>query len=183
MTAITTSAAAPLPPIVRTVSVNADAESAFRRFTVEMGRWWPLASHSVGEARSEGITFEPRAGGRIVERIAGGTEAVWGVVTAWEPPHRVAFTWHPGQSPSTAQDIEVRFAAAGEATLVTLTHQGFERLGSDAAKAYRGYPIGWSYVLGRYAERADVGMVLLGGLMSVLMFVMRLTARRGAAAE
>ena len=30
-------------------------------------------------------------------------------VTAWDPPRRVAFTWHPGQSPETSQDVEVTF--------------------------------------------------------------------------
>jgi uncharacterized protein YndB with AHSA1/START domain len=122
-----------------------------------MARWWPLQSHSVGEGASETVVMEGRVGGRIVERIRGGRESVWGTVTAWDPPRRVAFTWHPGAEPATAQDVEVRFTAEGDRTRVDLEHRGFERLGALARRARRGYPLGWAYVLGLYAGRRDHG--------------------------
>jgi uncharacterized protein YndB with AHSA1/START domain len=73
-------------------------------------------------------------------------------VTAWDPPRRVAFTWHPGHSEAEAMDVEVRFTAEGEGTRVDLEHRGFERLGKMAKRAHRGYPMGWDYVLGLYGK-------------------------------
>ncbi|OGF16508.1 MAG: hypothetical protein A2W00_13130 [Candidatus Eisenbacteria bacterium RBG_16_71_46] len=156
-------------PIRKIVTVKASPEQAFHRFTAEMASWWPLASHSVGQGEAEGVTMEGRVGGRIVERIRGGRESVWGTVTAWDPPRRVAFTWHPGRDPAIAQDIEVRFTAAAGRTRVELEHAGFERLGPLARKARRGYPIGWAYVLGLYAGRRGPLMALARGLGALLL--------------
>ena len=38
-----------IDPIVRTVTVSASKEDAFRLFTEGISSWWPLASHSVHE--------------------------------------------------------------------------------------------------------------------------------------
>jgi len=165
-------------PLLKAVTVKAAPEQAFRRFTEELGSWWPLRSHSVGEEATETVLMEGRVGGRIVERIRGGREAVWGTVTVWDPPRRVAFTWHPGREPATAQDVEVRFTPLGDRTQVELEHRGFERLGQLARKARRGYPLGWTYVLGLYAERRGPLMLLLGGLTGLILAVRRARATR-----
>lgn len=165
------------PPIHRTVRVKAPPEAAFRRFTAEMASWWPLKSHSVGQHDSENVVMEERAGGRIVERIRDGRECVWGTITAWDPPRRVAFTWHPGDEPARAQDIEVRFTPEGDRTRVDLQHGGFERLGALAKRAHRGYPIGWAYVLGRYAGQRGPFMLFVTAITAAMMGSMRLKAR------
>ena len=169
------------PPIRKSVTVAVPPEQAFRRFTAEMSSWWPLASHSVGQRDSESVTMEGRPGGRIVERIRGGRECVWGTITAWEPPRRVAFTWHPGDDPSRAQDIEVRFTPEGAgglpSTRVELEHSGFERLGALAQRAHRGYPLGWAYVLGLYAGRRGPFMLFVTVMTATMMNVMRAKAR------
>jgi uncharacterized protein YndB with AHSA1/START domain len=140
-----------LPPVQRSIRVAWPPETAFRRFTAEMAAWWPLRTHSVGQERAETVVFEGRPGGRIFERIRGGEESTWGTVTAWDPPRRVAFTWHPGLTPQTAGDIELRFLPDGSGTRLELTHTGWERLGPIAAKVRRGYGIGWVYVLKHWA--------------------------------
>ena len=170
-------AAAVFPPIRKSVRVKAPPEKAFHRFTAEMASWWPLASHSVGQRDAQTVVMEGRAGGRILERIRGGRECVWGTVTAWEPPLRVAFTWHPGDEPARAQDVEVRFTGEGAGTRVDLEHRGFERLGALAKKAHRGYPIGWAYVLGLYAGRRGPFMALVTVMTATMMGVMRAKAR------
>jgi len=168
-------------PILKRVVVRASQERAFRRFTTELATWWPLASHSVGQQDAESVVMEERVGGRIVESIRDGRRSVWGTITAWEPPHRVAFTWHPGREPETAQDVEVRFTADGDRTRVELEHRGFERLGAELGrKARRGYPIGWTHVLGIYAERRGPVMLLLHGLTAVLVARHRRRRRREA---
>jgi uncharacterized protein YndB with AHSA1/START domain len=168
---------ATFPPIRKSVRVRARPEKAFHRFTAEIGEWWPLQSHSVGQRDAETVVMEGRPGGRILERIRGGRECVWGTVTAWEPPRRVAFTWHPGDDPARAQDIEVRFTGEGDHTRVDLEHRGFERLGAGARKAYRGYPIGWAYVLGVYAGKRGPFMLVITGLTAAMMGLMRARAR------
>lgn len=165
-------------PILKVVSVQAPPEAAFHRFTAELHSWWPLRSHSIGEEQAESVRMEGFVGGRIVERIQGGRECVWGTITAWEPPRRVAFSWHPGQDPATAQDVELRFAPAGTGTRVELEHRGFERLGAQGRRARRAYPLGWTYVLGLYAGRRGPLMALLGGLTSTLM-ALKAWRRRG----
>lgn len=166
-----------LPPIVKTVTVAAPPEAAFRRFTTEISDWWPLKTHSVGGPKAQRVEIEPRVGGEIVEHVAGGGRAVWGRITAWEPPARLAFVWHPGNPPETAQDIEIRFVPVAGGTQVTLTHKGFERLGKKARIARRGYPMGWDLMLGLYAERRGVRMTLLSGLSKALMGIARLIRR------
>lgn len=97
----------------------------------------------------------------------------------WEPPRKVAFTWHPGDPPEKATHVEIRFVGIdAERTRVELEHVGFERLGEMARKARRGYPIGWAYVLGLYAERRGPFMFAVTGLTAALMWI---TRRRAAA--
>lgn len=71
----------------------------------------------------------------------------------------------------------MKFAGAGNETRVELVHTGFERLGKMARRARRGYPIGWEYVLGLYAERRGPFMWLVSGLTSLVMAVQRVFHR------
>jgi hypothetical protein len=89
----------------------------------------------------------------------------------------VAFTWHPGDVAERAQDVEVRFTPEGTATRVDLEHKGFERLGALAKRAHRGYPIGWSYVLGLYAGRRGPFMLFVTAMTATMMGVLRAKAR------
>lgn len=140
-----------IAPVRKSVTVPMRPEAAFRRFTEGIAGWWPLATHSVSESAEASCAIEGRIGGRIVETAPDGAEHVWGTVTAWEPPGRLVFTWHPGRSEDTGQEVEIRFRAAGEGTRVDLVHTGWERLGEKAAGMRAGYDAGWDVVLGRYA--------------------------------
>jgi uncharacterized protein YndB with AHSA1/START domain/uncharacterized protein YciI len=139
-----------IPPIHRELLVDAGPEMAFEVFTARIGAWWPLAGFSVhGEGATVSFTD-----GRLVERSPAGDEAVWGTVTSWDPPQLVAFTWHPGSPPDRASSVMVSFAAAGDQTLVTLEHSGWETL-ADPAAARAEYEHGWPEVLERYREGAS----------------------------
>jgi uncharacterized protein YndB with AHSA1/START domain len=141
-----------LAPIVVDLVVPCPPERAFDYFTRDIARWWPLASHSVGGDKALGVAFEPRVGGRLVESLHDGRESTWGEVTAWRPGRQVAFTWHPGRDPDTAQLVDVRFAAHPSGTRVTLTHGGWDRR-DDGATARENYVGGWKLVFGeRYGE-------------------------------
>jgi len=167
-----------LPPLVKTITVPWPPQRAFHRFTAELASWWPLASHSVGGPRAVRCGFEPQVGGHIYEELDDGTRHIWGTVTAWQPPERVAFTWHPAREPDTAQEVSVRFIPEADGTRLELTHTGWERLGKDARRARRAYPLGWTYVLNCWAGRQRAATnLMLDGVIAVLRTIERL--RRG----
>lgn len=138
---------AALAPIVVDVVVPAPPARAFDYFTRDIARWWPLATHSVGEADAVDVRFERHVGGRLVESLRDGSQCVWGTIDAWEPGVRLGFSWHPGRDPSTAQRVEVTFAVHADGTRVTLTHGGWERRGDEAAAVRGNYVGGWKIVL------------------------------------
>lgn len=180
MTARTPTAAAAkaaLPPLVKTITVGWKPDAAFRRFTTEMGTWWPLKTHSCGGDDAQTVMFEERIGGHIIEKIKGGKESVWGTVTQWDPPRSVAFTWHPARDPATAQNVEVRFHPDGAGTRLELIHSGWESFGAMAKKARGGYNMGWDYVLNIWADRRGS---LLVKSMDVMIFLMKPFQKRMA---
>jgi uncharacterized protein YndB with AHSA1/START domain len=138
-----------IPPVVKTVTVGCTLEEAFRYFTADFSKWWPMATHSVIGHASEfkqkptSVTFEQRKGGRIFERGITGEEHMWGTVLALEPPSRVVFSFHPGRDGQDAQTVEVTFSPAAKGTEVVLTHTGWELLGENAMKQRESYNSGW----------------------------------------
>src|ERR1700690_2329500 len=86
-------------PVMRTITVECSPEDAFRIFTERIADWWPLRTHSVYHKDAETVLIEPAVGGRILERSRSGEESSWGEILVWEPPHRLACTWHPGYGP------------------------------------------------------------------------------------
>lgn len=155
-----------IAPLVKTLTVPVHPARAFELFTAELSGWWPLATHSVGETEAESVTLEPRLGGQIVETHSGGRTDVWGTVTAWEPPHLVGFSWHPGQPAGEATAVTVTFTARSDSagtdsagsdsampgTTVVLTHSGWEAR-PDALASRGGYDSGWDFVLSRFTEQ------------------------------
>ena len=143
-----------IEPVRKTVTVPTAPPRAFELFTAHMHEWWPLATHSVGTEDAVSVTFGEGAGAAIIETAADGTASVWGTVTHWEPPHRVAFTWHPGTAETEATRVEVTFTQSGAGTtVVRLIHTGWERR-PDGASARENYDSGWDPVVGCFAEAA-----------------------------
>jgi hypothetical protein len=60
--------------LAKSITVDAPVDTAFRVYTEEIASWWPLKTHSVLKDKAETIVFEPRAGGRIIERGADDAE-------------------------------------------------------------------------------------------------------------
>ncbi len=141
-----------IEPVVKTVTVACTPEEAFRYFTADFGMWWPAATHSVVAYASQfkdkptTVILEPHVSGRIFERTRAGEEHSWGSVLVWQPPTRVAFSFHPGRDDKEAQTVEVTFSAAPEGTSVVLTHSGWEKLSADARQARDSYNQGWEGV-------------------------------------
>lgn len=141
-----------IPPVVKEIRVPVKPDVAFRRFTLEIGQWWPRATHSLGAAECVDVRMQPWVGGRLYEVVSDGTEHDWGRLTEWSQPERVTFTWHVGRSPDTAQLVVVEFRGDETGTLVRLEHSGWEKLGEEGAGTRDGYDAGWTPVLGHYTE-------------------------------
>jgi uncharacterized protein YndB with AHSA1/START domain len=146
-------------PLQLSFEVHCSPETAFWTWTTRASTWWPF-EHSVSSERGIEVVFEEHAGGRIFERTPSGDEHDWGRMTIWEPPLRLAYTWHLRSSPQEATDVEVRFVDAGEdRTRVEIEHGGWERLGAQASERREGNRSGWTSVFPHFAEAIEKGAV------------------------
>lgn len=144
-----------VPPVVKRLVVACEPERAFDVFTRGFGRWWPLATHAVHPGAAVDVSFGDELGDLLFETTDDGETSEWGQVTAWEPPVRVAFSWHPGLEAHLATHVDVAFVRNDIGTDVTLKHSGWSARG-DAATAVRdGYDIGWDAVLERFQDTLD----------------------------
>ncbi len=146
-------------PVRTSIVVEASQERAFEVFTAEIGSWWPADKHILAGELAE-MEFEPRVGGRIIDRAVDGSESCWARVLAYEPPDRLVFSWDISlrwQIESDADktsEVEVRFIAEGEErTRVELEHRALERHGEgwEAMRDAVGSPNGWGDGLRSFA--------------------------------
>ena len=142
--------AAELEPVRHSVTVHRNIDDAFRLFTEGIAKWWPTDTHSIGERKVQEVVFEGRVGGRIYELWGDGSQFEWGEITTWEPPNKVVFLWKPNLEEGERTEIEVRFRAQGDFTLVDLEHRGWERIGEIGPRARHDYEVGWPIVLAKF---------------------------------
>ena len=142
-------------PVRTSIVVDAPVQRAFEVFTQEMRSWWP-EDHHVLEGELAEMVFEPRVGGRIYDRAADGRECTWSRVLAYEPPHRLVFSWDVSTSwgieedPEHTSEVEVRFIAEADSrTRVELEHRNLERHGDgwEGMHGAVGSPGGWPKTL------------------------------------
>jgi len=137
--------------ISKSIFVKRPVDRAFALFTDDIGKWWPLKEGlSFGAERADQIFLEGHVGGRFFERFTDGVEFDVGVVTAYEPPRRVAFTWRQPDW-NAATEVEVRFASEADGTRVELEHRGWNALREALRKNRDSYDGGWDFALSRYA--------------------------------
>jgi uncharacterized protein YndB with AHSA1/START domain len=142
-------------PLTFGFDVACAPEHAFDVWTSKLGTWWPR-DHTAGGERPVEIAMQPGVGGLIVERGSDGVEHVWGRLTVWEPPHRLAYRWHLGRPADAATDVEVRFTAVGDdATRVEIEQRGWERLGDEAGLWRDRNHAGWDSVLPHYRNALE----------------------------
>src|SRR5258708_27383925 len=135
------------------IRVERSPEIVFRVFTEEIGKWWPLKEgFSFGREKAKDIFIEGRVGGRFFERFTDGTEFDVGRITAFQPPHVVAFTWKAPEWEAPTE-VEVKFAPDGTGTRVEVEHRGWDA-GPIMQKQGQGYSDGWGIILVRFTARA-----------------------------
>ena len=137
-----------VPPVVKTIDLPVRATEAFEHYVRGLPQWFPLGKFFMGEAPPKECCVEAQLGGRLFERTEDGRELVWGHITTWDPPHRLAYTWQVSTTFDNAQLIELTFVDTVGGSTLTLRHSGWEKLGEHAARAREGYEGGWEFVLG-----------------------------------
>lgn len=141
--------------VVRSIDVPVSQADAFALWVDHFGTWWPLATHSFGQAQAVDVVLDGRPGGAITERWHDGTSRTWGVIAQWDPPNRIRHSWYLGFTPDQATDVEVRFESIdANRTRVTVTQTGFERLGAAGPQRRDGNEKGWATVLDHYLQSA-----------------------------
>jgi uncharacterized protein YndB with AHSA1/START domain len=141
------------------IGVDAPIELAFTVFTERFGDFKPPEHNLLRSAIAETV-FEPRVGGHIYDRGVDGSECRWARILAYEPPHRVVFSWDIGpqwqieNEPDNTSEVEVRFVAEGpERTRVEVEHRNIDRHGPGWQAITEGVDgaDGWPLYLDRYA--------------------------------
>lgn len=149
--------------VTASIEVDVPIEHAFGVYTEQIHTWWN-PEHVLIEAPLAMIELEPHVGGRIVERGTDGSECAWGRVLAFDPPHRLVFTWDITLAwtlepdPSRCSEIEVTFTAmSAAATLVRIEHRYLDRHGEgwESMATAVGAADGWAHDLERFAAVAQ----------------------------
>ena len=141
-------------PLVVEFEVGVAPAHAFATWTERCATWWPRSHTMSGDPSA--ITFEPRPGGRIVERGAGG-EHEWGEVLEWDPPTRLRCLWYPFFDRAEATELHITFRSTATGTAVRLEQTGFERLGEAGAPRRTRTGQAWAVVTAAFAEATGQG--------------------------
>jgi uncharacterized protein YndB with AHSA1/START domain len=145
------------------IVVDAPIDRAFTVFTEDMGSWWPQDHHII-EAPLAHMVFEPKQGGHVYDVGIDGSECRWARVLAYEPPHRIVFSWDISLQwkvegdPAKTSEIEVRFVADGaDRTRIELEHRHLDRHGDgwESMRDAVGSDQGWNGGLGAFARRLE----------------------------
>lgn len=117
-----------------TVFVAVPPADAFEVFTTEIDQWWRRGpAYRVAGKQPGVLHLEPRLGGRLFEEyLEGAALHEVGTITAWDPPHHLAFEWRSVTFvPGETTHVDIRFDASGDGTRVTLEHRGWATIRDD----------------------------------------------------
>ncbi|NUU17579.1 ATPase [Cellulomonas humilata] len=151
---------APMTTVRREVTVDAPVDRAFIVFTARFGDFKP-AEHNMLRVPIAETVFEPRVGGHIYDRGVDGSECRWARILAFDPPHRVVFSWDIGPQwkletdPARTSEVEVVFVAeSADRTRVQLEHRHLDRHGAGWPALSDGVADdeGWPLYLTRFAH-------------------------------
>lgn len=150
-------------PVLKSITVRASAERAFKVFTDGFDTWWPRGHH-IGSSPMKRAVIEPFVGGRCYSEQMDGTDCPWGQILVWDPPRRFVMAWQitpewkyqPNLNESS--EVEVRFTPLPDGTTrVDLEHRHFERhgAGGDAMRTGVDSPNGWGSLMELFKAAAE----------------------------
>jgi uncharacterized protein YndB with AHSA1/START domain len=127
--------------VIVSLRVRATPQEAFAVFTEEIAAWWkPNGLFQLTPLGDGVLRFEDAE--RLVATLPNGKEFEIGRVTAWAPGERLAFTWRQASfTPQQSTHVDVRFAAVGDETRVTVEHRGWDTIPREHV-ARHSFPLG-----------------------------------------
>jgi uncharacterized protein YndB with AHSA1/START domain len=149
----------------REIVVNAPLDKAFAVFTDRFGDFKPK-EHNIMAVPIAETVFEPKVGGHIYDRGTDGSECRWARILAYDPPHRVVFSWDIGPTwqietdPENTSEVEVIFTPeTADRTRIALAHRHIDRHGPgwESVRDGIGHDQGWPLYLDRYAALFEDG--------------------------
>ncbi len=138
-----------MSPIKFEYPLRGSAEQAFGTYTERIGEWWD-SRYTANPETLQGVTIEPRVGGRVFSTHSDMGEHEWGEVTVWEPGRRLVHTFTLAQSPEHPSEVAVEFADAPDGCVLRFEHGGW----TDANVAHREKFGDWQVMLDRFAALA-----------------------------
>ncbi|MGN6170665.1 MAG: SRPBCC family protein [Solirubrobacteraceae bacterium] len=150
----------PATTVRSSIVIEAPIERAFRAFADYFDRIKPREHNMLAVEISESV-FEPPVGGRIFDRGVDGSECQWARVLAYEPPHRVVFSWDISprwqieNDRDRTSEVELRFIAeSADRTRVDVEHRYLDRHGDgwEGVREGVGGGDGWPLYLQRLAN-------------------------------
>jgi Activator of Hsp90 ATPase homolog 1-like protein len=139
-------------PIAFEYSLRCDPGRAFDTYTLRIADWWD-PRYTANAETLEGVTIEPRVGGRVYATHGDLGEHDWGEVTVWEPGRQLVHTFTLAQDPQHPSEVAVEFVGDSERSTVRLAHGGW----TDANIAVREKFGDWQIMLERFAAVAETG--------------------------
>jgi uncharacterized protein YndB with AHSA1/START domain len=150
----------PATTVRSSIVVQAPIERAFRVFIDDFDQVKPREHNLLSVEIAESV-LEGRVGGRIFDRGVDGSECQWARVLAYEPPHRLVFSWDISPrweietDPNRTSEVEVRFSAeSDERTRIEIDHHYLDRHGDDWRDVRDGVDgkAGWPLYLQRFGD-------------------------------
>ncbi|GAB2603544.1 hypothetical protein Aab01nite_48150 [Paractinoplanes abujensis] len=149
--------------VLRQVVVKAPLERAFELFTTRFGDIKPR-DHNLLDSPITETVFERQVGGRIYDVVEDGRVWAWARVLAYDPPHRVVFSWDIGvqwtleTDLANTSEVEVRFIPeTPDRTRVELEHRHLDRHGPGWESLRDGVADdqGWTLYLQRFVALTE----------------------------
>ena len=146
-----------IEPLRLAYELSCSADHAFEVWTTRIAIWWPKGHSASGDATAV-VVLEPRCGGRIFERTADGREVDWGVITEWDPPRGLDYTWHIGRNAAEATDVSLSFIDLGDgSSRLEIVQTGWERLGTEGPTWREANHNGWGALVPSFQAAATLG--------------------------
>ena len=137
-------------PITAELRLRCSAEHAFTAYTARIGEWWH-PRYTANPETLEGVTIEPRVGGRVYATHRDSGEHHWGDVTEWEPGRRLVHTFSLAQDPRHPSEIAVDFVANGEGCAMRFAHGGWTSANAAVKRKFGD----WRVLLDRFVSLAE----------------------------
>jgi uncharacterized protein YndB with AHSA1/START domain len=138
-------------PITHEYVLHCSVEHAFSTYANRIASWWH-PRYTANAETLDGVTIEPRVGGRVYATHRDLGQDDWGEVTVWEPPHRLVHTFTLAQDPGHPSEVAVEFAPdGGGGCTLRFAHGGWTEANADVRKKFGDWPV----MLDRFTALAD----------------------------